>query len=448
MSNESKETWGSRFGFIMATMGFSIGLGSVWRFPYKVSVNGGGAFLFVYIIIAALICVPLFMAELGLGRKTGLDPIRGMRALTRPGSPWTLIGWSGCLASFMIMSYYFMILGWTVSYMVKALMGQFAGVTTHAQAVEIFTAFSSNTVEVMFYTGIVIFLTGIVLVRGLKNGIEKACSWMLPMLFVLIIVLAIRSLTLPGAMEGLWWYLTPDFSKITGGTVLDAMGQSFFAVGIGVSTAFLYGSYLKRDSNLPADTVTVVGGVTLIAFFCGLIIFPALSAFDMPNASGPSLVYETMPLIFNQMPFGSFLAALFFLLCTLAGLTSAFGYVEAVSGTMAGVYNLSRKTSTWGVLILLFLMNIPVALSVGPWKNDLVFGKTIFDLYDYISGSILMPVTAIMIATFTVFVWKFENYMQENNVGANGMIRVTTLWRPFITFLVPAAVLIIFLAGI
>lgn len=149
MSNESKETWGSRFGFIMATMGFSIGLGSVWRFPYKVSVNGGGAFLFVYIIIAALICVPLFMAELGLGRKTGLDPIRGMRALTRPGSPWTLIGWSGCLASFMIMSYYFMILGWTVSYMVKALMGQFAGVTTHAQAVEIFTAFSSDRKSVV-----------------------------------------------------------------------------------------------------------------------------------------------------------------------------------------------------------------------------------------------------------------------------------------------------------
>lgn len=448
MSNESKETWGSRFGFIMATMGFSVGLGSIWRFPYKVSVNGGGAFLLVYVIIAALICVPLFMSELGLGRKTRLDPIRGMRALTKPGSPWTLIGWMGCLASFMIMSYYFMILGWTLAYMFKALFGSFNGVTTHAQAVAVYTEFATNPVEVMLYTGAVIAMTGIVLVRGLKNGIERACTYLLPMLFVLIIVLVIRSVTLPGAEAGLMWYLTPDFSKITGSTVLDAMGQGFFAVGIGVSTAFLYGSYLKPDSNLPADTITVVGGVTFVAFLCGLIIFPALSAFDMPNAAGPSLVYETMPLIFNQMPFGTVLAPLFFLLCTIAGLTSAFGYVEAVSGTMAGVYGWSRKFSTWLILGLLFLMNIPVVMSVGPWKEYLIFGKTVFDLFDYISGNILMPITALMIAAFTVFIWKFENYMKENNTGTTGFVRVTSAWRPLVTFLVPAAVLIIFLSGI
>lgn len=448
MSGESKETWGSRFGFIMATMGFSVGLGSIWRFPYKVSVNGGGAFLFVYIIIAALICVPLFMAELGLGRKTKLDPIRGMAKLTRPGSPWTLVGWMGCLASFMIMSYYFMILGWTLAYMFKAMFGQFAGIATHDQAKALYTNFSSNTLEVLAYTGAVIFLTGVVLVRGLKHGIEKACSWLLPMLFVLIIILVIRSLTLPGAEAGLRWYLTPDFSKITGSTVLDAMGQGFFAVGIGVSTAFLYGSYLKSDSNLPGDTITVVAGVTFTAFLCGLIIFPALSAFDMPNAAGPSLVYETMPLIFNQMPFGTVLAPIFFLLCTIAGLTSAFGYVEAVSGTMAGVYGWSRKFATWLILGLLFLMNIPVALSVGPWKEHLFFGKTIFDLFDYISGNILMPITALCIALFTVFIWKFENYMLENNVGAGKFLRVTNIWRPLVTFLVPAAVLIIFISGI
>lgn len=448
MSEPTKETWGSRFGFIMSTMGFSIGLGSVWRFPYKVSVNGGGAFLFVYIIIAAIICVPLFMAELGLGRKTGLDPIRGMRKLTHPGSPWTLIGWMGCLASFMIMSYYFMIMGWTLAYMFKPLLGQFNGVSTHEQALSIFTSFSGNPFEVLIYTAVTISITGFILVRGLRDGIERACSWMLPILFVLIVVLAIRSLTLPGATEGLMWYLTPDFSKITGATVLDAMGQSFFAVGIGVSTAFLYGSYLRKDSNLPADTITVVGGVTLIAFLCGLIIFPALSAFNMPNASGPSLVYETMPLIFNQMPFGNVLATVFFLLCLLAGLTSAFGYVEAVSGTMAGVYGLSRKTSTWGVLFLLFLMNIPSAMSYGAWKDVHIFGRTFFDFFDYLSGSILMPVTALCIALFTVFVWKFENYMLENNVGAGSLVRVTPLWRPFVTFLIPGAVLIIFLAGI
>lgn len=448
--SEKRESWGSRFGFVMATAGFSIGLGSVWRFPYLVSTNGGGAFLFVYILICALICIPLFLAEMSLGRKTKLGPILGMRQLTSKGSPWVLIGWLGAAASFIIMSYYFMVLGWMLAYLVKAITGTFAGVKDPALVKEIFTKFSSNPLEVLAYTGVIILITGYIITQGIQKGIEKACSWMLPLLFVLVLALVVRALTLPGSSAGLAWYLTPDLSKVTGATVLSAMGQAFFAVGVGVACAFLYGSYLKDDSNLPADASLIVSLVTLIAFLCGLIIFPSLSAFGMSNASGPALVFETMPVLFAHIPFGQFFSIMFYFLVVLAGLTSAMGYVQAVAGTIGEVVPMDRKKFTWLVSGLLFLANIPSALSFSDWKELYVMGSmNFFDFFDFLSGNVMMPVVALMISLYTVFVWKFDNFMNETNVGSiGGVTAIRPAWKPLVVVLIPVAVAVIMITGL
>jgi len=446
--SENRECWGSRFGFIMATAGFAIGLGSVWRFPYMVGVNGGGAFLFVYLFICFAICVPLFVAEVSLGRKTRLNPIQGMQALAKKKhSPWALIGWLGALASLLIMSYYVMILGWMAAYLIKMLSGQFTNVTPE-QASGIFKTFASNPVEVILYTLAMMIVLGVIVTRGLKNGVEKACKTMLPALFLMIFILAVRSVTLPGSLAGLKWYLTPDFSKINGAVVLAALGQAFFAVGIGVATAFIYGSYLSDDSDLPSDSAIIVFLVTLIAFVCGLIIFPALSSFGMSPEAGPGLVFETMPVLFAKIPMGRFFGIMFFFLVVLAGLTSGIGYLEAVASTLADLFRMSRKTSTWFTLALIFILGVPSILSQGPWKDVMIFGRNCFDLADYISGNILMPLGALMISVYTAYVWKFSNFMNESNVGARGFVRVSGAWKPLIVMIIPVAVAAIMIKGL
>ena len=443
----NRESWGSRFGFIMATAGFAIGLGSVWRFPYMVGVNGGGAFLFVYILICFTICVPLFMAEMSLGRKTRSNPIQGMKMLTSAKSPWVVIGWLGVLASLVIMSYYLMILGWMGAYFVKMVSGQFSGISPEA-AKQAYVSFSSNPVQVFSYTIVMCTILGLIVTRGLKDGVEKACKLMLPALFALIIILAIRSLTLPGAMEGLVWYLTPDFSKITGQVVLAALGQAFFAVGIAVACAFVYGSYLGDDSDLPMDSTIVVTMVTGIAFVCGLMIFPALSSFGMSPGAGPGLVFETMPVLFARIPFGWLFGTMFFFLVVLAGLSSGIGYLEAVAATFAEIFGLTRKVSTWATLALMFVLGIPSVLSFGPWQDVLIFGKDSFAFADYLSGNILMPIGALGISIYTAFVWKFENFRDETNAGSKGWVRVSNLWKPMVVVIIPLAVGIILISGI
>jgi len=445
---DNRESWGSRFGFIMATAGFAIGLGSVWRFPYMVGVNGGGAFLFVYILICFAICVPLFVAEISLGRKTRLNPVQGMQLLTRKKfSPWVLIGWLGVLASLLIMSYYIMILGWMAAYLVKMVAGQFNNITP-AAASGAFKSFSSNPIQVTGYTVVMLVILGVIVTRGLKEGVEKACKTMLPALFVMIIVMAARSLTLPGSTEGLKWYLTPDFTKITGEVVLAALGQAFFAVGIGVACAFIYGSYLSDDSDLPADSSIIVSLVTLIAFICGLIIFPALSSFGMSPEAGPGLVFETMPVLFAKIPLGRFFGIMFFFLVVLAGLTSGIGYLEAVASTFADLFRLSRKSSTWMTLGLMLFLGFPSILSQGPWSDVTFFGKNCFALADYVSGNILMPAGALLISVYTAYKWKFRNFMEESNQGSHGIIRINRAWRPLVVYIIPAAVAAIMIKGL
>lgn len=444
---KTRESWGSRFGFIMATAGFAIGLGAIWRFPYMVGVNGGGAFLIVYILLSAVIGIPLFIAEVTLGRKTQKGPILGMRDLTKKGSPWRVIGWLGGIASLMIMSYYVVILGWMVAYLVKMITGEFVGAST-VQIQAIYSSFTSNMPQVVFYTILVTILLGIIVTRGLKDGIEKYCKVLMPALFVLLIVLAVKSLLLPGAMEGVKWYLTPDFSKINGQVILAALGQAFFAIGIGVATAFIYGSYLERGkSSIPSDSSIIVLANTMIAIVAGLIIFPAIFSLGLSPDSGPGLVFVTMPNLFAQMTGGRIFGIMFFFLVVIAGLTSGMGYLEAVAVCISEIFNIDRKKSTLVALGTILLMSILPILSYGPLKDVLIGGRNFFDLADFLSGNVLMPVGALIISLYTAFVWKFKNYKEEANLGC-GKFRIYNWWKPVVVFVIPVAVAVIMVTGL
>ena len=446
MENKGRENWGSRFGFIMATAGFSIGLGNIWRFPYLVGMNGGGAFVLVYLIICLLIGIPLFTMEMAIGRKTQLNPVEGMRSVTKKGSPWVAFGWLGVLAAFIILTYYMQIMGWIGAYVYKMVTGQLSGLTAEGY-VQAFDSFTANTLAVGGFTLGCVFIVGIISSKGLENGIEKACKILMPALFAMLIILAIRSLTLDGAMEGLKWYLNVDFSKINASVILTALGQCFFSIGIASGGAFVYGSYLKKDSNIPSDGLMVIGFDVFAALLAGVVIFPAIFALGLPVDSGSKLLFVTMSNLFDKIPFGGIFGSMFFLLIFFAALSSALGYLEPVVMTISELLKIDRKKSVWIALGAIFIVGFPTILAQGPWADVLIGGRNFFDFADYISGNIMMPLGALVLSFYTLFVRKFNKFKEEANVGASGFV-VSELWKPLVTVVIPIALVIIFITGL
>ena len=446
MENNGRENWGSRFGFIMATAGFSIGLGNIWRFPYLVGTNGGGAFVFVYLILCLLIGIPLFTMEMSIGRKTQLNPVEGMRKVTKKGSPWVSFGWLGVGAAFLILTYYMQIMGWIGAYLVKMATGQLSGLTAEGYT-QAFADFTANPLIVGGATLACVIIVGIISSRGLEDGIEKACKIMMPTLLIMLIILAIRSLTLDGAVEGLKWYLSVDFSKINANVILTALGQSFFSIGIASGGAFVYGSYLRKDSNIPSDGIMVIGFDVFAALLAGVVIFPAIFALGLPTDSGASLLFVTMSNLFDKLPLGSLFGTLFFILLFFAATSSALGYLEPIVMTISELGKMDRKKAVWISLGAIFIVGFPTILAQGPWKDILVGGMNFFDLADYVSGNIMMPLGALVLSMYTLFVWKFKNFKEEANMGAEGFM-VFEWWKPLVTVVIPIALVIIFITGI
>jgi NSS family neurotransmitter:Na+ symporter len=444
---KKRESWGTRVGFIMAAAGFAIGLGNIWRFPYLVGENGGGAFLLIYLAIIVIIGIPLFYMEAGLGRKAQAGAISGMRKLTRKGSPWVSIGWLGVLTSLLIFSYYLMIMGWVFSYFVEVGLGTFQGVTFD-QAEGIYNEFVANPWLVTGYTIIPTLILAFVVIRGLKDGTEKFVRLLMPVLIIMLIILSVYSLSLEGSLEGLIWYLQPDFSQISGDSVLQALGQAFFSIGIGMAAAFTYGSYLNREkSNLVTDGVWVISLDTFVAFISGLVIFPAIFAFGAEPNSGPGLIFLTLPTIFDQMPGGTIFGLLFFFLIIIAALTTGVGFVETLAANASELLNLNRKASVWLVTIVSFILAIPSILSQGPWSNIQIMGMDIFTFIDYFSGSILLVVGSLLLSLYVAFKWKAENFIDEINIGATGM-KIPHGLKPIITYIIPLVIAVIFITGI
>ena len=309
--NHKRGLWATRMGFILAASGSAVGLGNVWKFPYITGQNGGGAFVLVYLVCIALVGLPIMLAEFTIGRKTSLNPVGAFQQL-RPGTPWVGIGFMGVLAGFLILSFYGVVGGWTLAYVVKALTHSLDQFTNPTDAGKFFGSFIANTGEVMFYHVVFMGLTIAIVIKGVHGGIEKACEILMPTLVVMLVILMIRALTLDGAMEGLKFYLYPDFGKLSGHSVLLAMGQAFFSLSLGMGAMITYGSYLPAKENLTAATIYVVLFDTFIALLMGLVIFPAVFAMGLKPTEGPGLVFSVLPAVFTGMPMGWVASIIFF----------------------------------------------------------------------------------------------------------------------------------------
>ena len=447
VSTDNRGQWGSKFGFIMAAAGSAVGLGNIWRFPYITGQNGGGAFVMVYILCVLLIGVPLLFVELGLGRSTKKSTIGAFKD-TGANKVW--MGAGAILAlgvSFFVLSYYGVIAGWTIGYVFKMLMGTTAG----------FDAFAANGTASIALLGTFMLVTILIVLGGISGGIEKAAKILMPILFVLIFIVAIRSLMLDGAMAGVEFYLKPDFSKITPNSILAALGQAFFSMSIGWGIMITYGSYLSKDSNLVESGVWVGFMDTAIALLAGFMIFPAVFAFGKSPEAGPTLVFQVLPDIFNSMPGGNIIGALFFLLLLVAALTSSISMLEVPASYFIDEKKWSRKKAAWVVGIAAFVFGVPSALSHGasdtfssmsvtlPWTNAIVGFQ---EIVDYFFGTFFIVVVALTTCLYVAWKLPIENIVTELSLGSQtfkigGFASKAFVF--FIRFVCPTVILLVLL---
>ncbi len=442
-----RESWGSQLGFIMAAIGFSVGLGNIWRFPYLTGANGGGAFLLVYLLLAVAIGIPLFTAEIALGRRVQKTPLAGMRDLAGPRSPWRAIGWLGVGAAFLIQSYYQLIMGWIVAHLAHAVGPGFTE-TDSTVLQSRFDAFLASPAEVLGYTAVAVAILGWIVSRGLQAGVERAARVLIPVLFFSLVALAAVSLSFEGAGAGLAWYLKPDFAAITPQTWLAALGQVFYSIGVGMAAGFVYGSYLDPGrSDVPGGAAKIVAFDTLAAVLAGLVIFPALFAFGLDPDSGPGLLFVTMSALFARLPAGDLIGGGFFFLVFVAGLTSGLALLEALTATVMDSLGWARRRALLATIAALLVSGTAIALGFGPWVGVRLFGRGLFDLADFVSGNLFLTLGGLLISLYVALAWGFDRFREETNRGA-GRFRVTRAWRPVMRFLAPAAVTLVVLAGL
>jgi NSS family neurotransmitter:Na+ symporter len=441
--SENREQWGSRFGFIMAAAGSAVGLGNIWRFPYITGKYGGAAFVLIYLAVVIIIGSSVMLAEFAIGRNAQSDAVGSFRKLG--GGLWPLVGWMGFFCGFVILSYYSVIAGWTVAYMVKSFGGLMASAAA-GKAGDVFGAFVSDPVQSISYHLIVMAMVGGIVYKGISGGIEKSCKVLMPSLFVILLVLIVRSVTLPGAGAGLEFYLKPDFSKITSEAVLAAVGQGFFSLSLGMGCMITYGSYLGKKEYLPTTASTVVFLDTAVAILAGFVIFPAVFAFGIEPGAGPGLTFVTLPAVFAKMPFGMFFSFAFFLLLFIAALTSAISLLEVVVTYAIDQLKWSRAKAAIVMATAIALLGIPSALSVGGHIPQIA-GKDFLDAADFLTNNIIMPLGGIFISVFVGWVWA-DGAKAEVTDNGKTVFPMYTIWLWTCRVIAPVCIAIIFFKGL
>jgi len=437
--------FGSKIGFILTMAAFCIGIGNLWKFPYIVGNNGGGAFLIVYLILVVLIGIPAILIETTLGRSAQLSPAAGMRALEgKKSTLWSCIGWMGTAAIFIICSYATMIVGgWSGGYIIKIINGSMRDATAEEIA-GIFGSFAGSP-WVIVLAAVQAILLWLCLCAGLKKGVEKVSSVLLPTLLVIMIVLAIYANTLDGAFEGLKWYLTPDFSKITLGTIAIAGMQIFYSIGIGQTGAFVYGSYISKKTNLVSSMSTTAVLDTCVAVLAGLICVPALFAFSMEPTAGPSLIFITLPQLFNEMGgFGVVFGILFMVCVYVAGFTSILGGSEAMVSSLSDSKGVDRKKAATVIVVLEFLFSILFTMSFGSGKlaQVSILNLGFFDFFDFVA-SFFMCLGAVAMFAYVATRWGFKKFQTEANEGATGKLRIHNWMKWYLWIVFPLVLLFI-----
>ena len=418
----ARENWGSRFGFIMAAAGSAIGLGNIWRFPYITGANGGGAFLLIYLGIIIAFGLSLLMAEFVLGRTAQRNPVGTFRQLG--GGAWPVVGYMGVFTGFVILSFYIVVAGWTLAYIVMMAQGALDDASADKLA-GVFSGFVATPFAPIIYAAIFMLLVALIVVGGIGKGIERWNKILMPSLFVLLLILVVRAVTLPGAAEGLKFYLMPDFSKVSAKTFYDAISQAFFSMSIGMGAMMTYGSYLSKDENLPGAALSVALLDCGAAFLAGLMIIPAVFAAGLSPSAGPGLTFITLPAVFAALPFGNLFGVLFFALLAIAALTSAISILEPVVAYFADEHKASRVRTVCLASLLAFLLSIPASLSFGIWSGHTIAGKTIFDALDFLANNLLLPVGGLLTAFFVGWLWSGKALAAISNDG-----RLRQPWAP------------------
>lgn len=430
----------------MAAAGSAVGLGNIWRFPYILGENGGGAFLIIYLVIVFSIGIPVMMSELVIGRRSQRNPVGAFRTLA-PRKPWFLVGTMGIVAAFMILAFYTAVAGWTLEYLYQTLKGGFIGKSS-AELAGMFGSFRSESLRPALWFSVFMIATSAIVMGGVRKGIEKSTKILMPLLFVLLIFMCIKSLTLPGAVKGVEFLFRPDFTKITGTTVLMALGQAFFSLSIGMGTLITYGSYIPKDNKLGSTAVQVSMVDLGIAVLAGLAIFPAVFAFGISPSSGESLTFIVLPGIFQQMTGGMVLAFIFFFLLAIAALTSTISVLEVIVAYFSEQLNLSRRTAILIATASMFILGIASSLSWGVMGNVKIFGLNIFELFNYSTANILLPLGGLLIVAFLGWFFPGRDTKDELSNGGTIRIRYYSLYRFAIRFLAPLAIALVFLNGL
>lgn len=442
----NRDSFSSKFGVIAAAAGSAIGLGNIWRFPYVVGENGGGAFLFIYLAFIVAIGIPVMLSEFTIGRSAQQNPYGAFKRLA-PGKPWKFVGLMGVVAAFMILAFYTAVAGWTLEYIYQSIVNGFQGKDS-AQLGVMFDSFRESSFRPLLWFVVFMFLTSWIVVSGIKNGIEKYAKVLMPVLLLLIFVLCIRSVTLPGAKEGLKFLFKPDFSQIDANTILEALGQAFFSLSIGMGTLITYGSYINKKDNLGNTAVSVSLADTFIAILAGVAIFPAVFAFGIAPSEGEGLVYKTLPVIFQQMPGGYVFSLMFFILLGVAALTSTISVLEVIVAYFVEELGMIRKKATIVASASVSVLGVMSVMSWGALKNLTIFGKNTFDILNFTSANILLPLGGLLIVAFIG--WYFGGAKTKAELSNNGSLkaRYFPVFIFIIKFIAPIAIAIVFLNSI
>ena len=448
-----RESFGSRLGFLLVSAGCAIGIGNVWRFPYITGKNGGGYFVLFYLVCLLLLGVPVMTMELAVGRGGRKSAVLAYKNLEKPGSKWHLHGWFCLAGCYLLMMYYTTVTGWMVSYFGRFLTGAFTEGMTAEAVSGVFGTLLSSPGEMAIWTEIVVLLGFVVCSFGLRNGLERISKIMMLALLALIALLAVHSLTLPGAREGMKFYLLPSVDSIRengiGNLIVDAMNQAFFTLSLGIAAMEIFGSYMGEEHSLPGEAARICALDTFVALMAGTIIFPACFTFSVQPDNGPSLIFQTLPPVFVNMAGGRFWGALFFLFMVFASFSTVLAVFENILAISMDTFGWSRKKSSVIWCVLLAVLSLPCVFGFNLWSDFTpILGKGVLDSEDFLVSNLLLPIGSLVYLLFCVskWGWGFDKYLAEANRGKG--LKLSPKLKPYFQFVLPVLIIIVLLQGL
>ena len=448
----NRERFSSRLGFILISAGCAVGLGNVWRFPYITGQYGGAAFVLVYLIFLVLLGLPIMVMEFAVGRASQKSAARSFHVLEPAGTKWHLQGYACMAGNYLLMMFYTTVGGWMAAYIFKTLTGEFKGLDSDGVAA-VFNDMLARPGYMTFWMVLVVLLSFFICSLGLQKGVERITKAMMSCLFLILLILCIRSVTLPGASEGLRFYLIPDFARFTengvGNTIFAAMGQAFFTLSLGIGAMAIFGSYIGKDHTLTGETINICLLDTLVAFLAGLIIFPSCFAFGVDPGQGPGLVFITLPNIFNQMVGGRIFGVLFFVFMTFAAQSTIIAVFENIISFSIDLFGTSRKKAVLINGIAIILLSLPCVFGFNIWSGfqPMGAGSTIQDLEDFIVSNNLLPLGSMVYLLFCTsrYGWGWKNFLAEADTGKG--VKFPAWARVYVSYILPLIVLFIFIMG-